>query len=168
MTCAPKLFEPRVQRFHTPITAAVTLAQAFSTREFGGARSAQVVTATASGIGGATLTHGSFYSCTSFDRLSWILTAYFVIRLLKWEDPRWWLGWAGHEKMLTGRIRRMARAALRIFSSPARVRCQKFRRVAGGLKLGIGGVTPMTTLRRIHLGMANQAVGHPGQQIAGD
>jgi 4-amino-4-deoxy-L-arabinose transferase-like glycosyltransferase len=62
-----------------------------SARELGGARSAQVVTAIASGIGGVTLVHGSFYSYTSFDQLFWILVAYFVIRLLKSEDPRWWL-----------------------------------------------------------------------------
>jgi len=62
-----------------------------SARELGGTRSAQMVTAIASGIGGVTLVHGSFYSYTSFDQLSWILVAYFVIRLLKSEDPRWWL-----------------------------------------------------------------------------
>ena len=62
-----------------------------SARELGGTPSAQVVTAIASGIGGVTLVHGSFYSYTSFDQLSWILVAYFVTRLLKSEDPRWWL-----------------------------------------------------------------------------
>ena len=62
-----------------------------SARELGGSRSAQVVTAIASGIGGVTLMHGSFYSYTSFDQLSWVLVAYFAIRLLKSEDPRWWL-----------------------------------------------------------------------------
>jgi hypothetical protein len=62
-----------------------------SARELGGKRAAQVVTALAAGIGGVTLVHGSFYSYTTFDQLFWILVAYFVIRLLKSEDPRWWL-----------------------------------------------------------------------------
>jgi hypothetical protein len=62
-----------------------------SARELGGKRSGQIVTAIASGIGGVTLVHGSFYSYTSFDQLFWILVAYSVIRLLKSEDPRWWL-----------------------------------------------------------------------------
>ena len=44
-----------------------------------------------SGIGGVTPVHGSFYSYTSFDQLSWMLVAYFVIRLLRSEDPRCWL-----------------------------------------------------------------------------
>ncbi|MGE5645304.1 MAG: glycosyltransferase family 39 protein [Acidobacteriota bacterium] len=62
-----------------------------SARELGGGRRAQVVAAIASAIGGVTLVHGSFYSYTSFDLMSWILVAYFLIRLLKSEDPRWWL-----------------------------------------------------------------------------
>jgi hypothetical protein len=60
-------------------------------RELGGKREAQVVAALAVGIGGPTLVHGSFFSYTSFDFPCWILVAYFVIRLLKSEDPRWWL-----------------------------------------------------------------------------
>jgi 4-amino-4-deoxy-L-arabinose transferase-like glycosyltransferase len=62
-----------------------------SARELGGSRSAQILAAIASGIGGVTLVHGSFYSYTAFDQLSWILVAYFIIRLLKSENPRWWL-----------------------------------------------------------------------------
>jgi hypothetical protein len=62
-----------------------------SARELGGQRAAQVVTALAAGIGGVTLVHGSFYSYTAFDQLFWMLAAYFVIRLLKSENPRWWL-----------------------------------------------------------------------------
>lgn len=62
-----------------------------SARELGGKREAQIVTAIGSAIGGVTLVHGSFYSYTSFDQLFWILAAYFVIRLLKSDDPRWWL-----------------------------------------------------------------------------
>ena len=62
-----------------------------SARALGGNRYTQVVTAIAAGIGGVTLTHGSFYSYTSFDQLFWMMVAYFVVLLLKSEDPRWWL-----------------------------------------------------------------------------
>ena len=62
-----------------------------SARALGGNRYTQVVTAVAAGIGGVTLTHGSFYSYTSFDQLFWIMVAYFVVLMLKSEDPRWWL-----------------------------------------------------------------------------
>ena len=71
------------------------LCAGLAAKEFGGRRFAQVVTAIASGIGGVTLVHGSFYSYTSFDQLSWMLVAYFVIRLLKSENPRWWLAIGG-------------------------------------------------------------------------
>lgn len=60
-------------------------------RELGAKREAQLVVALAVAIGGLTLVHGSFISYTAFDFPCWILVAYFVIRLLKSEDPRWWL-----------------------------------------------------------------------------
>ncbi len=34
---------------------------------------------------------GSFLSYSSFDHLWWVLAAYFVIRLLRSEAPRWWI-----------------------------------------------------------------------------
>lgn len=69
----------------------VMLFAGLSARELGGRREAEIVTALGAGIGGVTLVHGSFYSYTSFDQLFWILTAYFVIRLLKSDNPRWCL-----------------------------------------------------------------------------
>ena len=60
-----------------------------ATRELGGKRQAQLVAALAVGIGGHSLFHGSFLSYTSFDYLWWVLVAYFVIRLLQSDDPRW-------------------------------------------------------------------------------
>ena len=60
-------------------------------RELGGRREAQIVAALSAMIGGVTLVHGSFLSYSSFDFPCWILVAYFLIRLLKSEDPRWWL-----------------------------------------------------------------------------
>ena len=62
-----------------------------ATRELGGKRQAQLVAALAVGIGGHSLFSGSFLSYTSFDYLWWVLVAYFVIRLLKSDDPRWWV-----------------------------------------------------------------------------
>lgn len=59
-------------------------------RELGGKRFAQVVASLAVAVSGHALVSGSFLSYTSFDYLCWTLVAYFVIRLLKSNDPRWW------------------------------------------------------------------------------
>jgi hypothetical protein len=89
-----EIFGPSLRGFRFFGAVAQSLMMLFaglSARELGGKRAAQVIAAIASGIGGVTLVHGSFYSYTSFDQLFWILVAYFVIRLLKSEDSRWWL-----------------------------------------------------------------------------
>jgi hypothetical protein len=67
----------------------VLLLTGLAARELGGKRQAQLVAALAVGIGGHSLVHGSFLSYTSFDYLWWVLVAYFVIRLLTSDDPRW-------------------------------------------------------------------------------
>ena len=57
--------------------------------ELGGRRGAQLVAAVASVpfcLGG-----GALMQYVSFDYLFWVLTAYFVVRLLKSDDPRWWI-----------------------------------------------------------------------------
>jgi 4-amino-4-deoxy-L-arabinose transferase-like glycosyltransferase len=38
------------------------------------------------------LIQGALFQYVSFDDLWWVSMAYFVVRLLKSEDPRWWLG----------------------------------------------------------------------------
>lgn len=58
-------------------------------RELGGGRGAQLVAAAAAVpfcLGG-----GASMQYVSFDYLCWVLTAYFVLRLLKSGDPRWWV-----------------------------------------------------------------------------
>jgi 4-amino-4-deoxy-L-arabinose transferase-like glycosyltransferase len=60
-------------------------------RELGGKREAQLLGAVAIGISGYALFSGSFLSYSSFDYLWWVLAAYFVIRLLGSNDPRWWI-----------------------------------------------------------------------------
>jgi hypothetical protein len=91
---ALEIFGPSLRGFRFFGAVAQSLMMLFaglSSRELGGKRAAQVVTALVAGIGGVTLVHGSFYSYTSFDQLFWILVAYFVVHLLRSEDPRWWL-----------------------------------------------------------------------------
>lgn len=60
-------------------------------RELGGSRRAQIVGAIAASIGPFALILGSQIQYVTFDFLWTVLTAYFVIRLLRSEDQRWWL-----------------------------------------------------------------------------
>lgn len=61
-------------------------------RELGGNRWAQVTAAIAVAIAPFVLLGGTFLTYSTFDYLSWVLIAYQMIRLLKSNDPRWWLG----------------------------------------------------------------------------
>jgi 4-amino-4-deoxy-L-arabinose transferase-like glycosyltransferase len=60
-------------------------------RELGGSRLAQIVAALAVAIAPVSLIQGALFQYVSFDYLWWVLIAYFIIRLLKSENPRWWL-----------------------------------------------------------------------------
>ena len=61
-------------------------------REMGGRRGAQLIAAAAALP--FCLAGGALMQYVSFDYLFWVLTAYFVVRLLNSQDPRWWL-WIG-------------------------------------------------------------------------
>jgi len=60
-------------------------------RELGGGRLAQATAALATALAPLALFEGTEFQYTTFDYLWWVLIAYFVIRLLKTEDPRWCL-----------------------------------------------------------------------------
>jgi hypothetical protein len=60
-------------------------------RELGGDHKVQVVAALATAIAPMSLIQGALFQYGSFDYLWWGLSAYFIIRLLKSEDARWWL-----------------------------------------------------------------------------
>src|SRR6266568_1469990 len=60
-------------------------------REFGGGRLAQVAAALSVALSPLPLFEGTEFQYSTFDYLWWVLIAYFVIRLLKTENPRWWL-----------------------------------------------------------------------------
>jgi len=58
-------------------------------RELCGKRTAQLLAAIAVGIGSFPI--GSLFEYVAFDYLWWVLAAYFMFRLLRSDDPRWWL-----------------------------------------------------------------------------
>jgi hypothetical protein len=58
-------------------------------RQLGGGRGAQLVAGAAAVP--FCLASGALMQYVAFDYLFWVLTAYFVVRLLKSEDPRWWV-----------------------------------------------------------------------------
>src|SRR6516164_682447 len=76
-------------RFFAAVAQAVgLLLTGLMARELGGRRGAQLVAAVAAipfALGG-----GALMQYVSFDYICWVLTAYFLVRLLKSEDPRWW------------------------------------------------------------------------------
>jgi 4-amino-4-deoxy-L-arabinose transferase-like glycosyltransferase len=61
-------------------------------RELGANRPAQFVAALAVAVSPLPLFEGTEFQYSTFDYLWFVLIAYFFIRLLKSEDPRWWLG----------------------------------------------------------------------------
>jgi hypothetical protein len=61
-------------------------------RELGGGRVAQVTAALVVATSGLPVFEGTEFQYSTFDYLWWALIAYCVIRLLKTEDARWWLG----------------------------------------------------------------------------
>ncbi|HVZ83620.1 MAG TPA: glycosyltransferase family 39 protein [Terracidiphilus sp.] len=60
-------------------------------RDLGGGRGAQIAAALSVALSGVPLFNGTEFQYTSFDFLWWVLIAYFTVRLLKTDDPRWWL-----------------------------------------------------------------------------
>jgi hypothetical protein len=61
------------------------------TRELGGGRLAQATAAVVVALSPLPLFEGTEFQYTTFEYLWWVLLAYFIIRLLKMENPKWWL-----------------------------------------------------------------------------
>jgi hypothetical protein len=59
--------------------------------ELGGGRLAQIAAALAVATSGLPVFEATEFQYSTFDYLWWVLIAYFVVRLLKSEDPRWWI-----------------------------------------------------------------------------
>jgi Dolichyl-phosphate-mannose-protein mannosyltransferase len=59
--------------------------------QLGGGRLAQITAGLVVATSGLPVFEGTEFQYSTFDYLWWVLIAYFVIRLLKTEDPRWWV-----------------------------------------------------------------------------
>lgn len=70
---------------------AVVVLAGLMARELGGSRLAQVTATLAVAFSPVEIFEGHEFQYTSFDLLWWVLIAYFSIRLLKSDNPRWWL-----------------------------------------------------------------------------
>jgi len=71
--------------------AAAVVVTGLMAGEIGGGRLAQATAALSVALAPLALFEGTEFQYTTFDYLWWVLIAYFVIRLLKTEDPRWCL-----------------------------------------------------------------------------
>jgi len=71
--------------------AAAIVVTGLMARELGGQKLAQITAALAVALSPLPIFQGTEFQYSSFDYLWWILIAYFVIRLLKSENPRWCL-----------------------------------------------------------------------------
>ena len=77
-------------RFFAALAEAVAVVlTGLMARELGGRRGAQLVAAVAAVP--FCLAGGALMQYVSFDYLCWVLAAYFMLRMLKSGDPRWWL-----------------------------------------------------------------------------
>jgi 4-amino-4-deoxy-L-arabinose transferase-like glycosyltransferase len=77
--------------FSVMAQAAAIVLTGLMAKELGGGKLAQATAALAVALSPLPLFNGTEFQYTSFDFLWWVLIAYFTIRLLRTENPRWWL-----------------------------------------------------------------------------
>src|SRR5437879_5714538 len=88
------LFGTSLVGFRLLAAVAVSVAMVIAgliAKELGGGRREQMVAAIATGISPVSLSQGAVFQYVSFDYLWCVLLTYFLVRLLKTDDPRWWL-----------------------------------------------------------------------------
>ena len=69
----------------------VIVLTALIARDLGGDRRAQWIAAVAAAIAPLSLAASALYQYVAFDFLWWVLIAWLVVRLVKSDDPRWWV-----------------------------------------------------------------------------
>jgi 4-amino-4-deoxy-L-arabinose transferase-like glycosyltransferase len=70
----------------------VMLLTGLMVRDLGGGRWAQILGAVAVATTPNSVVQGGLFQYETLDYACWVLLAFLVIRLLKTDDPRWWLG----------------------------------------------------------------------------
>lgn len=79
-------------RFWAELAVCATmLVSGLMARELGGSCRAQILSALVVGSAPIVLFNTNFFSYQTFDFLWWVLAAYGLLRLLKSDDPRWWV-----------------------------------------------------------------------------
>ncbi len=81
-----------LRMFSVLAQAAALIPTGLMARELGGQRLAQVTAALAVAVSPLPLFEGTEFQYSSFDYLWCVAIAYFLIRMLKTGNPRWWLG----------------------------------------------------------------------------
>ena len=71
--------------------AVAIVATGLMTRDLGGSRLAQAIATLSVALSPLPLFNGTEFQYTSFDFLWWVLISWFVVRLLRTENPRWWI-----------------------------------------------------------------------------
>ncbi len=92
---ALSLFGPSViglRSFAVLAEGIVMLLAGLMIRDLGGSRWAQILGAVAVATTPNSIVQGGLFQYETFDYLCWVLLAFTIIRLLKSENPRWWLG----------------------------------------------------------------------------
>lgn len=77
--------------FSVVAQAVVIVVSGLMARELGGGQLAQIFTTIAVGLSPMPMGDATMFQYTSFDMLWWVLIAWSAIRLLRDDDPRWWL-----------------------------------------------------------------------------
>lgn len=82
-------------RFFSVVAQAVIIvAAAMMARALGGSTRAQWIAALAVALGPVLLFEGSEFQYSSFEQCAWVLACYGAVRLLRDQQPRWWV-WIG-------------------------------------------------------------------------
>ena len=125
-------------RFFSAVAVSVVMVLAgLIAKELGGSRHIQVLAAVAAGISPVSLIQGAVFQYVSFDYLWGVTVTYLLVRLLKSDNPRWWVPIGvviglGMETRYT-----MGVLALGIVGAVLLTRARRFLRT-GWLWLGVG------------------------------
>ena len=81
-----------IRLFADLAVAAAIVLTGLMARELGGSLRAQIAAALALAVAPVVILQGSVFMYVTLDYLWWVVAAYLLIRLLKTDDPRYWLG----------------------------------------------------------------------------